>query len=276
MKRAGGRRQLEGQGAEDPTPLLQQQIDFYEADAAAYQAWLDSLAADENDSADAVAFRASMRALAPLVGEVVSGRVLELAAGTGLFSQLLAQRADELVLVDSSPASLEIARNRLAVFGSRMTYLLADLFSWVGTGDTFDAVCFAAWLHHVPEDRFDGFWSLVGQHLAPDGRVLFNFATPHVTDDRPVPPAPSIAFAAYHDATEGLSIRDLGGQRWTVVHQVWEPSTLEHRLRRLGWNVELRHPDRGFQWVTAQRHNDGSSRDGSGRDKRCDSGRGTG
>ncbi len=37
----------------------------------------------------------------------------------------------------------------------------------------YDTVSFAFWLTHVPPGRFEQFWSLVDQALAPSGRAIF-------------------------------------------------------------------------------------------------------
>ena len=51
-----------------------------------------------------------------------------------------------------------------------------------GEFDWVDAVCFAAWIHHVPKPHFADFWSIVDRHLSPEGVVLFNFAGPDIRD----------------------------------------------------------------------------------------------
>ena len=37
----------------------------------------------------------------------------------------------------------------------------------------YDTVYFGFWISHVPEDRFESFWDLVGEALKPAGRVFF-------------------------------------------------------------------------------------------------------
>ena len=59
----------------------------------------------------------------------VSGNVLELADGTGWWTERLAQSADHLTVVDSSPEVLEI--NRIRTARADVEYVVADLFAWV-------------------------------------------------------------------------------------------------------------------------------------------------
>jgi demethylmenaquinone methyltransferase/2-methoxy-6-polyprenyl-1,4-benzoquinol methylase len=234
-----------------PSDLLAEQIDSYEQDAVGYDAWLDSLSDGANLSLAAVTFRAGQAAIHQLLAEWAPlGQVLEIAAGTGSRTAMLAPYADRIAMVDSSATSLTLAERRLGAYRERIELLQADIFEW-SPPRQYDLVCFFAWLHHVPEERFDRFWAMVGEALAPEGLVLFDYPTPVVTDAGPwcrcravptrgqLPDEPSEEFRGY-PPSGGISIRDLGRQRWRVVHLLWDPDELTGRLDRLGWCVEHR------------------------------------
>jgi SAM-dependent methyltransferase len=133
---------------------------------------------------------------------------------------------------------------------------MADVFGWEWTEGRFDTICFAAWLHHVPEGCFDDFWSRIDRWLAPDGLVLFDFAVadgPAAVASAP-PVAPTESYAAYHDPERAVSVRDLGGRRWRVIHELWDPRELTARLGRLGWELRIEMEDPGgFHWASARR-----------------------
>ena len=238
----------------DRTTRLQEQIEHYEADAGAYQRWLDHLADETNLAPVARAARARRERLAGLVASMTPlGRVLELAAGTGRLSTLIAPHAARLVLVDSSPTSLVLARDRLVGCRCPVELVQADLFAWQ-PDEAFDTVAFAGWLHHVPLDRFAGFWSTVGASLAPGGRVVFEFAAARSARTDDVPPVPAQGYGVYHQPARNESVRDLEGRRWTVVHQLWDPERLADALRPLGWRMEVvLAEDDGFDWAVADR-----------------------
>jgi cyclopropane fatty-acyl-phospholipid synthase-like methyltransferase len=63
-------------------------------------------------------------------------------------------------------------RNRERVGDHRVRYVLADLFSW-HPERTYDGVCFAFWLSHVPHERLDSFLRMVVATLKPGGKVFF-------------------------------------------------------------------------------------------------------
>ena len=147
--------------SEEEDALLDEQVAYYRARAPEY----DRTSTAEGDPfAEATArIRAGIRAAAPF------GRVLELAAGTGQWTSLLAELADELTITDASPEMLDInpvARRA----GSRAE--VVDAFRLAPSGDK-DVVFFGFFLSHVPLARFDRFWSGLEGVLAGNGRVIF-------------------------------------------------------------------------------------------------------
>ncbi len=68
------------------------------------------------------------------------------------------------------------------------------------------------------------------------------------------PDVPSDAYTFYAPV-DGVSVRDLRGQRWRVVHNVWRPDDLEGRLRARGWELTILGPGllANMLWATAHR-----------------------
>lgn len=158
------------------------------------------------------------------------GDVLELAAGTGWWTQRLAQYAASVTAVDASPESLAINRGKLG--DTPVRYVEADLFDWQPDRQ-YDVVFFSFWLSHVPPEQFDAFWGLVRACLKPQGRVFF-------LDSR----YEETSTAADHrlegqDATTTLR-RLNDGREFRIVKVFYRPDDLAARLTALGWNVEMR------------------------------------
>jgi ubiquinone/menaquinone biosynthesis C-methylase UbiE len=104
-------------------------------------------------------------------------RALDVGAGTGSLSILLADLFDEIVLVDTSPGMLEVAAAKVAAAGdaipARITTLVADLAepgSANGPDAPVDAVYSLMALHHVPDT--DALLSALRALLAPGGLLL--------------------------------------------------------------------------------------------------------
>jgi SAM-dependent methyltransferase len=161
----------------------------------------------------------------------LSARVLELACGTGLWTRLLAPRAERLVAVDASAKM--IARNRARVGDPRVEYVQADLFDWVPSGhERFDLIFMGFFLSHVPPDRFDSMWSRIGSWLAPGGSVFLcdDCAGPdRPLSGRPIAEGPSFAHR-----------RRLGnGNEYVIVKLFYEPEELQSKLEALGWDAQI-------------------------------------
>ncbi|HYQ11578.1 MAG TPA: class I SAM-dependent methyltransferase, partial [Gaiellaceae bacterium] len=92
------------------------------------------------------------------------GSVLELAAGTGIWTRKLVRLADRVVAVDANAETL-------ALNTADAQLVQADVFDW-SPEEPVDVVFFSFWLSHVPEARFDEFWALVRAAIRPGGRVF--------------------------------------------------------------------------------------------------------
>jgi SAM-dependent methyltransferase len=211
--------------------VLAEQKRYYAARAPEYDDWWfrrgrfalepEELARWEDDVAEA---EAALGAFRP------SGRILELAAGTGLWTRHLVRYADRLVAVDASPQTLEVNRGRV---DGRVEYVLADLFEWE-PAEAFDLVFFSFWLSHVPEARFDAFWGLVRAALAPGGRVF-------LVDSGAGDPEHNVIDRA--DEHETRSLAD--GRTFRIVKRRRSPEELAERVRPLGFELELRNTANG-------------------------------
>jgi SAM-dependent methyltransferase len=152
--------------------VLAEQIAYYRARAAEYDDWWYRRgryalppALEHDWFADVTDAEAALREFAP------TGRVLELACGTGLWTRHLAAQATHVTAVDASPEVIALNQARLAG-ATNVSYVVADLFAWQPPASaSYDTVVFTYWLSHVPDDRLDGFWQMVRSALAPGGRV---------------------------------------------------------------------------------------------------------
>ena len=179
--------------------------------------------------------------IARLVAEMrPTGSVLEIACGTGLWTEALAELVDTVRAIDAAPEAVEIARDR--VRSANVNFEVADVFSW-GPGARFDVIFFSAWLSHVPMSRFDQFWQSLRGLLTADGRVLF--IDEHV-DERG-----KEAYVAGREEIVERQLRD--GSRFRVVKNFVDPEQVELRLRRLGWDCVIRRDGSDWVWGSAAR-----------------------
>ena len=165
-----------------------------------------------------------------LVARVPTGRVLELACGTGLWTQHLVRLAQSVTAVDASHEVIAINRKRTGAASVR--YIEANIFDW--QPDTqYDVVFFSFWLSHVPPERFAEFWELVQSCLVPGGQVflidgLYNEA--------------STAIDHRLQGKEAVTIKRRlnDGSEYQLVKVFYQPETLAAQLRELGWRVTVK------------------------------------
>lgn len=216
------------QGTGDP---LQEQLEYYRARAGEYdQWWLREGRYDRGPE-----FNAKWRAEATEVSRALTdfrpeGEVLEIACGTGIWTEQLLPFATRLTALDGSPEVLAINAARLG--SDKVRYVEADVFKWQ-PDRKFDVVFFSFWLSHVPPDCFEEFWKLVCDCLAPGGRVFFvdSLRDPNsMATDHRLPGEDSI-----------VSLRRLNDGREYQVYKVFhDPGVLAEKLKESGWQAEVR------------------------------------
>jgi SAM-dependent methyltransferase len=115
--------------------------------------------------------------LTPIVRDIegdVAGRdLLEVACGTGNWTQVLAHRAHRVLATDVSEAMLEIARAK-EYSGGQVTFAVADAYALDGVAEGEFSAAFAAdWWSHVPHSRLGSFLSVLHGKLRGGSRVVF-------------------------------------------------------------------------------------------------------
>ena len=207
--------------------LLEEQRAFYRARAPEYDEWwqrrgrYDRGHETQEWHRQVAIVDGALRSFAP------RGDVLELAGGTGWWTQRLARTAATLTVVDASPEALEINRDRVA--RTDVDYVVADVFGW-RPERRFDIVFFSFWLSHVPRSRFGTFWQLVRSCLAPDGRV---FLIDNRDDPTPAPHRTDPYVVRYEP---DLHVRRLDdGSEYRVVKIMYEPDELQSLLNAASW-----------------------------------------
>lgn len=214
----------------DHDALLGEQMDYYRARADEYDEWFlrrgryDRGAELNQKWLDEVEeVRRQLRTFKPV------GRVLELACGTGLWTEQLLAHAAHITAVDAAAEVLAI--NRARVRSSSVEYIQANLFDW-HPHRQYDVVFFGFWLTHVPPERFEVFWGLVDAALAPDGRVFF-------VDSRYEPASTAVDHQLEGEQATTVTRRLSDGREFRIVKVFYKADALTERLSALGWNMHI-------------------------------------
>lgn len=208
--------------------LIDSQLDYYRARATEYDA---TFVPYMDPALDPVLER--------LRAKNIRGEVLELASGTGYWTRHLSGLAERVTALDGSAEMIEEARRHAL---PNVDFRQQDLFDWTPDRQ-WDAVFFAHWLAHVPDDKFDAFWAAVRRAVRPDGVVEFVDVTDHERrleqkDDQ----EPAVAVRR--------SLKD--GRSFRIVKVFRSPAELEERLTALGWTCRVDEVHPGFLYATCR------------------------
>lgn len=212
---------------------LAEQRDYYNERAAEYDEWfLRKGRYDHGPAVNARWWQEVATVREALAQADLQGEILELAGGTGLWTERLAANATHVTVLDASPEMIAINRAKLeaAGFGDRVSYEETDLFAWQPQR-TYDAIFTGFFLSHVPHERLDQFVTVIAAALKPDGRFFFvdsRRESTHSSPDQPLPaPDDLIATRRLND-----------GRTFQIIKIYWAPAELEEAFARHGLRLD--------------------------------------
>jgi demethylmenaquinone methyltransferase/2-methoxy-6-polyprenyl-1,4-benzoquinol methylase len=153
----------------------------------------------------------------------VSGEIVELAAGTGWWSPLLAQQG-QLSIYDAVEEPLDRARDRLLAHGLAAHIHVRD--AWAEPDRQVDALFCGFWLSHVERSRLADFLAICRRWLKPGGLFAFIDSRSDPESSARDHPAPA----------DDMSLRRLDdGREFTIPKIYYEPAELEQALLAAGF-----------------------------------------
>ena len=223
---------------------VNEQLEYYRARAPEYDEWfLRQGRYDQGDEhtkqwfAEVALLQAKLASLKPY------GKVLELACGTGWWTEQLVKGASSLRAVDASSEVMGLNKQRVA--SDKVTYQQADIFK-LELNETFDLIFFSFWLSHVPPERFEAFWNTVNRLLAPKGRVFLidSLYKKEAT-------AKNQSLGAQDGTVAKRTLND--GRSYDIVKLFYTPDNLSKKLGALGWQVDADQTKQFFVFAEAKR-----------------------
>jgi SAM-dependent methyltransferase len=199
-------------------------VDYYDARAPEYDDWYLRRGRYARGAIHDAAWNAELDAAGRWLDTLPwSGEIVELAAGTGWWSPLLASRG-ELSLHDTSPAALDRARERLVAHGLRAHLHVRD--AWSAPDRAVDGLFMGFWLSHVPRDRLAAFLAIARRWLKRGGRVAFIDSLPD----------PASGAADHPEPADDLAVRRLAnGREFTITKVYYEPTEIAAALGSAGF-----------------------------------------
>jgi SAM-dependent methyltransferase len=197
---------------------------YYEARASEYDDWYLRRGRYARGAIHDAAWNAELDMAGRWLDAVpFSGELVELAAGTGWWSTLLASKG-ELSLYDTSPTALDRARDRLLAHGLRAH--LHERDAWAEPDRQVAGLFAGFWLSHVERDRLPEFLALVGRWLKPGGRFAFLDSLPD----------PASGAADHPEPSGDRAVRRLDdGREFRIVQVYRRPEEYEAALSVAGF-----------------------------------------
>lgn len=209
---------------------LQEMITYYKARADEYDEWFYRRGRyDRGPELNALWFAEVDEVFAAFDALAMTGDVLELAAGTGIWTERLLRTATTITIVDASQEMIAINRARVA--GERVSYMQADLFTWQ-PARLYDAVCFGFWISHVPLERLDAFLNMVASALRPGGKVFF-------VDGRREQTSTAVNHILPEQSSQIMTRKLNDGREFQIVKNFYDPASLADRCATASLTVDV-------------------------------------
>ncbi len=200
--------------------IISEQRDYYEARAPEYDEWFYRRGRYDRGVEETNRWFAEVEDVrAALAAVNWAGRhVLELAPGTGVWSEWLLDQGAKLSVVDGSSAMLQMLKAKLGNRTRDVEFQHADLFEWRPTRE-YDGVFFGFFLSHVPRHRLGEFFSTVASALSSNAPFGF-------IDSRREHTSTAADHVLPGDDDEVMTRRLNDGREYRIVKNFFEPDEL--------------------------------------------------
>jgi len=187
--------------------------------------------------------------LAPIVADVaaaIAGKdVLEIACGTGNWTQVLAARARLVLATDISAPSIAIAKTKLYQ-NHQVDFLVTDAYSCEGVSRRYEAAFASDWWSHVPRELIGRFLQALHAKLLPGAVVLFLDMLRNENVKR--------RYVDFDDYANEIHLRRLpGGRTFSVVKNYYSEKELREILFPYGREIRYRAYPSLRRWLVSYR-----------------------
>lgn len=170
---------------------------------------------------------------ADMMRRMVRGRgVLEVACGTGYWTQIASEVAREIVAVDTSEEMLSLAAEKEYPYDN-VRFLKADAYDLSGVEGRFDAGVAGFWLSHVPKGRLVSFLKGFHKRVGVGAPVFMidNFNVPGFGGE-------CVEEPGCEDTFKRRELKD--GSKYTVIKNYFDVSDLERLFEPHSKDLEIK------------------------------------
>lgn len=222
--------------------ILQQQIAYYSARANEYDEWFYRLGRyDRGEELNQRWFKEIdiVKQALQQIGQVEE--ILELASGTGIWTQELLKIGKRITAIDASEEVIKINRSKLN--SPHVKYHQIDLFTWEPDAE-YDLVFFSFWLSHVPPELLDSFLLKVYKSVRVGGKLF-------IVDSRFDPTSTANNHILRDDGSIYKSRKLNDGQEFQIVKVFYQPDELQNKLTQVGFQSDVKVTEHYFIYINA-------------------------
>lgn len=222
--------------------IIQQQIEYYSARAEEYDEWFYRTGRyDRGEEINQRWFNEAAVVKSELyqIGGVEN--ILELACGTGIWTQELLNIGKKITALDASQEVIEINRRKLGA--ANIEYRQVDLFSWEPDAE-YDLVFFSFWLSHVPPTLVDSFLAKVYKSVRVGGQVF-------ILDSRFELTSTAKNHILENNGDIYITRKLNNEQEFKIVKIFYQPEELRDKLTQVGFDAEVKVTDNYFIYANA-------------------------
>ncbi|OUL35893.1 SAM-dependent methyltransferase [Nostoc sp. T09] len=222
--------------------ILQQQIAYYRARANEYDQWFYRLGRyDRGEKLNQLWFK-EVDAVKQALHQIRQAEeILELASGTGIWTQELLKIGKKITAIDSSEEVLKINCSKLN--SPNVDYHQIDLFAWEPDAE-YDLVFFSFWLSHVPPELLEAFLLKVYKSVRVGGQVF-------IVDSRFEPTSTANNHILNDDGSIYKSRKLNDGQEFQIIKVFYQPDELQMHLTEVGFKADVKLTEHYFIYANA-------------------------
>ena len=185
------------------------------------------------------------RLLGPVIrrfeGDIAGKDVLEIACGTGNWTQVLSKRAHSVVATDIHDEYLIVARKKNRQ-RDNITFKVADAYTLAGIDRSFNAAFGGDWFSHMPKSKIPIFIEALHSKLLPGSNVVMIDMLPNPELDK--------MFSHIDEEGNVIQKRALpNGKEYRVIKNFPTKKELLDYLKNDAMNVNYYEDRRLLRWV---------------------------
>jgi len=145
-------------------------------------------------------------------------KVLEIACGTGYWTQYLSETATHITAIDIAPQMIDEARKKTTV--CPVEFVQADLNHLPDTSEKYDLIALGFWFSHHPRQEYGLLFDSLQSHLARSGRIW-------MIDNNPPAEGPTQDFSHSDEYGNNFKKRFLSdGREFTIIKNYFSENEL--------------------------------------------------